>query len=144
VTALSLDSENFHSLRTRILSKAISYHPGPAGGHFLKHTCSIQQETFPALALPHYRSQGQVQSRHFQADVLGESRHLALVERWRCASVLQYGYDRARIHGFVMCDCGWGIMTSRMQKWLIALLFVLSTKSIIDTVPRLVSGIMSP
>jgi hypothetical protein len=62
--------ENFHSLRTRILSKAISYHPGPAGGHFLKHTCSTQQETFPALAFPHYRSQGQVQSRHFQADVL--------------------------------------------------------------------------
>jgi hypothetical protein len=90
-----------------VLSKATSYHRGPAGGHFLKHTCSIPQETSPGLALPHCRSQGRVQSRHFQAEVPGESRHLALVERWRCASVLQYGYDRARIHGHAtVCDCG--------------------------------------
>ena len=97
-----------------VLSKATSCHPGPAGGHFSKHTCSIPQVMCLALAHPQCRSQGQVRSHRCRTDVLGESRHLALVERWRCASVLRYGYDRARIHGFAtVCDCDWGLMTSR-------------------------------
>jgi len=64
----------------RSTKEATSCHPGPAGGVFLKHTCSIRQGMFLALAHPQCRSPGQVQSRHFQAEVLGESRHLALVQ----------------------------------------------------------------
>lgn len=113
-----------HSLafigKSSVLSKATSCHPGPAGGRFSKHTCSIPQDLCLALAHPQCPSQDQVRSRRCHTDMLGgagESRHLALVERWRCASVLRYGYDRARIHGFAtVCDCGWGLMTSRPFK----------------------------
>ncbi len=46
---------------TILLPKATLSHPRLAGGHSLKHTCSILQGTFPALVHPQCRSQGQVQ-----------------------------------------------------------------------------------
>jgi hypothetical protein len=53
-----------------VLSKATSCHPGPAGGHFSKHTCSIPQDMCLALAHPQCPSQDQVRSRRCHTDLL--------------------------------------------------------------------------
>jgi hypothetical protein len=66
--------------------KATLSRPRPAGGRSSKRTCSIQRVKFLALAHPRRRSLGRVQRRLLD-DALNKSGHLALVRRWRCASV---------------------------------------------------------
>lgn len=86
-----------HSLafigKSSVLSKATSCHPGPAGGRFSKHTCSIPQDLCLALAHPQCPSQDQVRSRRCHTDICWAGRARAGTWRLLRGGVVPQCYD---------------------------------------------------